>query len=98
MTRYCSQIVVRGDRQEEESIILTYIAIFTTKSFRVAMALATHFDLEIKQFDVINIFVNIKRDQHSALVVCKLSDRFKALGMYVKVDQALYNIRDSPIL
>ena len=79
-------------------IILTYVTTLTTKSFRVAIALATHFDLEIKQFDVINVFVNIKCDQCSTLVACKLPNRFKALGMYIKVDQALYNIRDSPTL
>ncbi len=62
------------------------------------MTLATHFDLEIKQFDVINVFVNTKRDQCSTLVACKLPNRFKALGMYVEVDQALYSIRDSPTL
>jgi len=62
------------------------------------MVLAARFDLEIKQFDVINVFVNVKRDQRSALVACKLPDGFKALGMCVEVDRALYGMRDSPAL
>jgi len=30
--------------------------------FRVAIVLAAYFNLEIKQFNVINVFINTKRD------------------------------------
>ena len=47
------------------------------RSFRVASTIAAHFDLEIKQFDVINVFINIERDSNKPKVVVKLLDGFK---------------------
>jgi hypothetical protein len=62
------------------------------------MAIAAHFDLEIKQFNVINAFINANRPSNSALVACQLPDGFKQLGMCVEVDRALYGLKDSPAL
>ena len=59
------------------------------------MALAAQFDLEVKQFDVVNAFVNAKRDERSALVSCYLPDGWKRLGIVVEIDRALYSLRDS---
>jgi hypothetical protein len=53
------------------------------------MAIAAHFDLEIKQFDVINAFANAKRLVGSLLVACQLLDSFKIPGMCAKIDRAL---------
>ena len=44
---------------------------------------------------MINMFVNAKHDSNSLTMVCKLSDRFKVLEKCVKIDQALYSLRDS---
>ena len=60
--------------------------------------MAIYFDLEIKQFDIINTFINNKQDTQSTLVAYKLLDRFRALGIYVKLNHDLYSIRDSPLL
>ncbi len=68
------------------------------RSFRIAIAIAAHFDLEIKQFNVINAFINANRPSNSALVACQLPDGFKQLGMCVEVDRALYGLKDSPAL
>ena len=54
--------------QEEQSILLTYIVTLITRSFRIFIAIIAYFDLEIKQFDVINAFVNAKRLVNSLLV------------------------------
>jgi hypothetical protein len=63
--------------------------------FKVTIAIVTCFDLKIKQFNMVNAFVNVKRDLYSVLVAYKLLDRFKQLRMCVKIDRALYKIRDS---
>jgi hypothetical protein len=98
LARCRSRIIVRGDLQEEDSIISTYISTLIARTFRIAAALATYFDLEIKQYNVINAFVNAKRDLDSVLVACQLPDGFKVLGICALIDRALYSLRDSPTL
>jgi hypothetical protein len=89
---------MRGDLQEEDSILSTYATTLAARSFRVGAAITAHFDLEMKQFNVINAFVNARRDTRSAPVVCQLPDGFKVPRMCVELDQALYGLRDSPAL
>ena len=98
LTRCRSRIVVRGDLQPEETIISTYAATLAARSFRVAMAIAARFDLEINQFDVVNAFVNAVRDSRSEPVNCKLPPGFQQPGKAVEIDRALYGLRDSPAL
>jgi hypothetical protein len=86
---------MRGDLQEEQTIMLTYITTLAACSFKVAIAVAARFDLEIKQFNVVNTFVNAKRDPRSVSVAYKLPDRFKQPRMCVEINRALYRIRDS---
>ena len=89
---------MRGDLQDEETIQSTYAATLAARSFRVAMALAAHFDLEVKQFDVINAFIHAKRKADGVQVACKLPPGFSKDGICVLVDRALYGMRDSPAL
>ena len=70
ITRFRSRIVVRGDLQEESSILSTYAATLAARSFRIAIALAAHFDLEMKQYDVVNAFVNTVRSAGGPPVIC----------------------------
>jgi hypothetical protein len=58
----------------------------------VASTIAAHFDLEIKQFDIINTFINIERDSNGPIVVYKLPDGFKVPGYIIEVDRALYGL------
>jgi hypothetical protein len=64
----------------------TYITTLITCLFRVIIAIAAYFDLKIKQFNIINIFVNTKKDSHSVLIAYKLLDRFKQPKIYVKIN------------
>ena len=43
-------------------IISIYTAIFVSRLFKVAIALAVYFDLKVKQFNVVNAFVNTTQD------------------------------------
>ena len=70
LVRCRSRIVVRGDLQEDATILSTYATTLAARSFRTAMAITAHFDLEAKQFDVVNTFVNAKRDAQSSPVTC----------------------------
>jgi hypothetical protein len=68
---------VRGDLQEDTLVLFTYAAMLVVRSFRVASVIIAHFDLEMKQFDVVNIFINIEYDSDKPKVVVKLLDGFK---------------------
>jgi len=48
----------------------TYIATLATCSFKIFIAIIAYFNLEIKQFDIINAFINAKRLVGSSLVAC----------------------------
>ncbi len=86
LIRYRAQIIVRGNLQDNETIILTYTTTLAAYLFRIASALSTYFDLEIKQFDVVNTFINAKRDTRSTPVAAHLPDSFKQEGKYVEID------------
>jgi hypothetical protein len=66
-------------------VLLTYAATLVARSFRIAMAIAAHFDLEAKQYDIINAFINAQRDPESALITYHLPDGFKREGMVVEL-------------
>ena len=57
LTRCRLRLVVRGDLKEDETILLTYAAMLASRLFRIGIAIAAHFDLEVKQHDVINAFI-----------------------------------------
>jgi hypothetical protein len=46
----------------------TYIATLATRSFKIFIAIIAYFDLKIKQFNVINAFINAKRLIKSSLI------------------------------
>jgi len=98
LTRCCSRIIVRGDLQEESTILSTYATTLVARSFRIACIIAAHFDLEMKQFDIVNAFVNAVRSSEGLPVICKLLPGFERPGYVMEVDRALYGLRDSPAL
>ena len=64
----------------------------------MGMAITAHFDLEIKQYDVINAFIYASRQSTRPAVTCHMPDGFPMPGMLVEVKQALYGLVDSPSL
>jgi hypothetical protein len=54
--------------------------------FRIGTAIVAYFDLEIKQFDVVNAFINIVYSSELLLVICKLPLGFEKLGYVIKVN------------
>jgi hypothetical protein len=57
--------------------MLTYVVTLIACLFKVTIVIAVCFNLKIKQFNMVNVFVNIKRDSRSVLVTYKLLNRFK---------------------
>nr|XP_036576325.1 reverse transcriptase domain protein [Colletotrichum truncatum]KAF6783050.1 reverse transcriptase domain protein [Colletotrichum truncatum] len=98
LDRCKARICVRGDLQAKHPLEQTYAATLAARTFRVAMALAAEFDLEVDQFDVVNAFLNATRGPNDPPVVCYLPDGFKQNGKYVELRRALYGLRDAPLL
>jgi Reverse transcriptase (RNA-dependent DNA polymerase) len=59
------------------------------------MALAARWDLEIRQLDAVNAFLNSKLDEE---VYVELPDGFKLLGKVGRLLRALYGLRRSSLL
>jgi len=74
----------------------TYAATLAAKSFRIAMAMAAREDLEIRQFDVVNAFLNAKLEGEP--VYCELPEGFKEPGSCLELKSAVYGMRDAPLL
>ena len=90
-----ARICVRGDLQKLDTLQSTYAATLAARSFRTMMALAAQFDLEVKQFDVAQAFLNAELPGG---VVCELPDGFREPGKVVELQKALYGLRESPLL
>ncbi|EKG08999.1 Integrase catalytic core, partial [Macrophomina phaseolina MS6] len=89
-----ARICVRGDLQPTPED--TYAATFAASVFRALMAIVAAFNLETRQYDVLNAYIHAKLDNE---VYCHPPD-----GMSIEHDkllllhQALYGLKQSPIL
>ena len=94
LQKFKARICVRGDLQpfsEKE----TYAATLAGKSFRMLMALAARWDLQIHQLDAVNAFPNSELDEE---VYVELPDGYKLTGKVGRLLRALYGLRRSPLL
>ena len=55
-------------------------------SFKIFIAIIAYFNLKIKQFNIINIFVNAKRLVKSFLIASQLLNKFKIPNICAKID------------
>ncbi|KAL6360878.1 hypothetical protein LRP88_06586 [Fusarium phalaenopsidis] len=98
LERCKARLCVCGNFQEGATADNTYAATLAARSFRLMIALAARFDLEIEQLDIKNAFVNAVRGKDEDPVTCELPQGFKQNGMCIELDRALYGLRDSPKL
>lgn len=89
-----ARIVVRGDLQVP-GLEETYAHTLAARSLRTILAVAAHFDLECRQFDVVNAFLN---SNVSGEVYCQMPPGFKEDGKVLQLIKALYGLRESPLL
>jgi hypothetical protein len=94
LNKFRARICVRGDLQPPSEKD-TYAATLAAKSFRILMALAARWDLQLKQLDAVNAFPNSLLDEE---VYIELPDGFKQTGMIGRLLRALYGLRRSPLL
>ncbi|XDG02528.1 hypothetical protein ABKA04_002143 [Annulohypoxylon sp. FPYF3050] len=90
-----ARLVVRGDQQRKSSNEETYASTLAGRSFRALMAIAARFDLELKQFDAVNAFVNASVDHD---VFMKMPPGYHKKGTILRILKALYGMRESPLL
>ena len=90
-----ARLVVRGDQQAKSMIGDTYAATLAARSFRVFMAIAARFDLELIQYDAVNAFVHANLDEK---VFMKMPHGYRKPGRILRLNRALYGLRRSPIL
>jgi hypothetical protein len=74
-----ARLVVRGDMQPQDMLHSTYAATLAARSFRLAMAIAAEFDLEIWQGDVVGAFLNALINKRNT-VLCELPEGYQKPG------------------
>jgi hypothetical protein len=89
-----ARICVRGDLQANCRAD-TYAATLTSRVFRMCMAITAVFDLDARQYDVMNAFLNSELDEE---VYVRMPDGFAETGQCWKLRKALYGLRRSPRL
>lgn len=90
-----ARLVVRGDQQAKADVENTYASTLAGRSFRTLMAIAARFDLELAQYDVVNAFVHAKLPYD---VFMRLPKGFEKPDRVLKLNKALYGLRESPLL
>ena len=90
-----ARLVVRGDQQRNITSQDTYAATLAGRSFRMLMAIAARFDLELLQYDVTNAFVHAKIDRD---IYMRLPRGYTKPGIVLRLNKALYGLRISPLL
>lgn len=93
LTKFKARICVRGDLQSTEQD--TYAATLAARTFRALMAISAAFDLEIRQYDAVNAFVNSKINEE---VNCYAPEGFERSGSCWRLLRALYGLKQSPLL
>lgn len=94
LLKYKARLCARGDKQETEQE--TYAATLATRIFRALMAIVAAFDLETRQFDVLNAFVNSELDEPT---YCYPPDGWEnSKGIYLHLLRALYGLKQAPSL
>jgi hypothetical protein len=90
-----ARLVVRGDQQRNITSQDTYAATLASRSFRMMMAIAAHYDMELKQYDITNAFVHATMDRE---IYMKMPRGYQKPGTILQVNKALYGLRISPLL
>lgn len=94
LTKYKARLCARGDKQYTQAD--TFAATLAIRIFRALMALVAAFDLETRQYDVLNAFINSSIDEPT---YCIPPDGWKnAEGILLLLLRALYGLKQSPAL
>jgi Reverse transcriptase (RNA-dependent DNA polymerase) len=89
-----ARLVVCGNQQEPRDLPTRATTLAST-TFRTLMAIIAQFDLETRQLDIVNAFVNYKLDE---VVYIRLLPGFEKPGKVFLLRKALYGLRRSLLL
>jgi hypothetical protein len=95
LVRCKARLVVRGDQQRNITAQDTYAATLASRSFRLLMAIAAKYNLELRQYDITNAFVHALLDRE---VYMRMPQGYRKPGTILKLQKALYGLRISPLL
>ncbi|EED13613.1 conserved hypothetical protein [Talaromyces stipitatus ATCC 10500] len=90
-----ARLVVRGDQEKRDDTRDMYAATLAARSFRTFMAIAARFNLELKQYDAVNAFVNAILDEE---IFMRMAPGYRESGKIYRLNKALYGLRRSPLL
>jgi hypothetical protein len=94
LAKYKARLCIQGNLQKANSKD-TYTAILAVQVFKALIAITAAYNLEAKQLDTINAFVNSILDKE---VYCQCPPRYEYLGQYLKVLKVLYRLQRLPRL
>ena len=89
-----ARLVVCGN-QQKPGHLPTRATTLASTTFCTLMAITAYFDIETRQMDVINAFVNCDLDE---VVYMRLPLGFEKPGKVLLLNKALYGLRRSPLL
>jgi hypothetical protein len=87
--------VIRDDLQKVNNAQNVYAATLVSKIFRMMMILVADFHLKIRQLNVVNVFLNVFKNEK---IYCHMSNEYKQLKKILKSLRALYDQRKSSLL
>jgi len=93
LRKYKARVCVRGDLQATAED--TYAATLAARVFRALMAIAAYFNLEIRQYDAVNAFINAPLETP---VYCYPPEGFADSDHLWELRRALYGLKTSPLL
>jgi hypothetical protein len=94
LIRYKTRLIVREDLKEVTTEDV-YVSTLTIKIFKCLMILTFVFDLQTRQFNVINVFLNVKTNR---VIHIYMSDDFVINEKCLLLIRVLYELRKSSLL
>lgn len=96
LTKFKARLCARGDLQLTDED--TYAATLASQSFRALMAITAAHDLEIRQYDVVNAFVNAPiRGEIFCHTPQGFDNEMNNNKAILKLKRALYGLKSSPV-
>lgn len=93
LTKFKARLCVRGDLQATTQE--TYAATLAARTFRALMALAAAFNLEMRQYDATNAFINAQLTDE---VYCQHPEGYTDHQHVLQLHRALYGLKEAPRL
>ena len=93
VTKFKARLVARGDLQKNEND--TYAATAAVQTFRTLMAIAAAFNLDVKQFDIKNAYINALLTMPILCGVPPMPPGFEKKNSVLQLLRALYGLKSS---